>query len=635
MDFKEYSERFLLQIRYWFFWLKRYNFRKIFVRISLWTLILFALWVVNLIWYKPFSVDLFYERTFIEYGMDDPELMTRLELDKIYNITIFNDKLTDISDEHRQKAYENISERNLVMLHSYKVSEQSESQLLSSSVLDWYLENEVLKFHAADQSYLVNHINGIQISLPHFMVEAHKIEDLGDAEDYLSRLSAFPNKFDQLIDLLNKRESSGILAPKFIIKRVTDEIKSFLSKDVEHNPLYQDFVFKTRNSKHIREVAFEELEMEAKSIIKDEVYPSYANLLSFLEDQYDRSNNIAGAWKLPKGQLYYFAERRTHTTLELGSEEMHDLGILEVEKIEKDLRAVFDSLKLPQDKSISDLLRQIAQDSSFYYLDSITAEQDLLDDFQMMVNGIKHFLPQLYSSYPQNKIVVKKLPIFREETTALISYQSPKEEDDVAIIYLNLKDMRRFPKYKLQTMVFHEVLGNYVQYWYENELEHVPTFRKGLRFKVFTEGWALYCENLAREQEYFNSYYEIVGNLQTELYTAALLVVDTGIHYDRWNRKKATKYLYQTTGLTEDEILDEVDRIIVKAGEACLYKIGELEFIKLRKKAEKELGKKYKLKDFHDFILKNGNMPLTVLRTQVDKEIEMIKNPKIADGLFD
>jgi uncharacterized protein (DUF885 family) len=602
---------------------------------SFWALILLVFWVVNLIWYKPFSVDLFYERTFIEYGMDDPELMSRLELDKIYGITTFNDRLTDISDEHRSKAYESISERNLVMLHSYKVSEQSESQLLSSSVLDWYLENEVLKFHAADQSYLVNHVDGIQISLPHFMVEVHKITHLGDAEDYLSRLSAFPTKFDQLIDLLNKRESAGIIAPKFIIERVTHEIKSFLSKDVENNPLYKDFVFKIRNSQHIREIAFEELESDAKIIIKHEVYPSYENLLSFLEDQYERANNISGAWKLPKGQLYYLAARKTHTTLEKSSEEMHDLGILEVDKVQKKLRVVFDSLGLSQEKSISELLREVAQDSSFYYLDSANAEEDLLADFQTMVNGIKYFLPELYLKYPQNKIVVKKLPAFREETTSLISYQAPKENEDVAIIYLNLKNISRFPKYKLQTMVFHEVLGNFVQYWHENELEHVPTFRKGLRFKVFTEGWALYCERLAREQEYFNSYHELVGNLQMELYTAALLVVDTGIHYDRWNRKKAAKYLYETTGLSDEEILDEIDRIIVKAGEACLYKIGELEFLKLRKKVEKELGKKYNLKDFHDLILKNGNMPLTVLRTQVDKEIERIKNPKKKEGIFD
>lgn len=635
MDFKHHFERFLLQLVYKLNRLKKYNFAKIFGRIFLLISVLLSLWVINLVWYKPFSVDLFYERTFIEYGIDDPELMTRLELDKIYGITSFSDKLTDISDEHRQKAYENISDRNLVMLHSYKVSEQSPSQLLSSSVLNWYLENEVLKFHASDQSYLVNHVDGIQIDLPHFMVEEHKIHDLGDAEDYLARLSAFPKKFDQLIDLLNKRESIGIIAPKFIIKRVNEEIKSFLSEEVKLNPLYKDFVFKIKDSRRIKKVAHHELEVEAKTIIEDQVYPSYSNLLYFLEGQYERASDIAGAWKLPNGQLYYFAERRTHTTLELSSEEMHDLGLLEVEQVEKRVRVVLDSLHLSEEKSISELLREVAQDSNFYYLDSLTAEQDLIADFQKNVDSVKTLLPQFYLKYPQNPILVKKLPLFREETTSLISYQAPKEKGEEAIIYLNIKNIRRFPKYKLPTMAFHEVLGNYVQYWYEDELEHVPTFRKGLRFKVFTEGWALYCESLARNKNYFNNDYELLGSLQQELYTAAILVTDTGIHYDRWNREKASKYLSETTGLSESEILDEIDRIIVKAGEACLYKIGEMEFSKLNKKTQKELGQKYNLQKFHDFILKNGNMPLTVLRVQVDKEIERMKNPTIKNGLFD
>ena len=623
-------------------YLEQLKVGKVILRLFVFAFIIFSIWICNLVWFKPFNVEQFYERMFIEYGQDDPELMSRLHLLEKYGITYHNSKLTDISDEERDRRYQESIVRNFEMLRTYKRSQQTKEEILSTEVLDWYLELEVLRNEFRKYEYPVNHINGIQVELPRFMIEVHHIETLGDAEDYLERLSKFDDKFDQLIQLLESRKAANIIPPRFILERVIIETKDFISRNVEYNLLYRDFVRKVEYADRILPLAKGELKGEAKGIIEDDVFPAYRKLLAYLESEIEGATNEAGVWKLGDDSttaiMYYNAMLMVHAHIsqEESAEEYHNRGLGEISDLREELITIFDSLKFPYKDSISKNLAQVNNRlPEDFTLDN--NYNDYLATYQNYSNSAFRAFDNFFLHQPKEPLKLVRVPLLSENTAPLLEFQEGHDKTRAAL-YVNLKNAERIPQNEIPVWIYEKAGGRYIQSWYEQQLTDIPTFRKVLQFDVYYEGWEGYFADLLEDESknsinYYKDSYTRIGKIQYELFITSLLVVDTGIHIKQWTREEAINFLIANTGLPREEMKDEVDKIVVRPAQATIYKIGKIYFKNLREYAEDALEKDFNLKEFHEVLLKNGHIPLPVLKKQVEhfvtekkkniKEVEM------------
>ncbi|WP_291726884.1 DUF885 domain-containing protein [Bernardetia sp.] len=630
-------------------YLEQLKVRKVLLRLVTFSLVIFGIWVCNLIWFKPFSIKLFYERMFIEYGQDDPELMSRLHLLENYGITYYNSLLTNISDEQRDKRYEESIVRNFEMLRTYKRSQQTKEEILSTEILDWYLELEIFRNAFRQYEYPVNHINGIQVELPRFMMEVHQIETLGDAEDYLERLSKFEDKFEQLIRLLESRKEANVIPPRFILERVIKETEDFISRDVQYNPLYKDFARKVENAKHILEhpnhqnegvvSPKEELKIEAQNIIKYSVYPAYKKLLTYLKEELKVSTDEAGVWKLGSDEamamMYYntMLMVHAHVSQEESAEEYHYKGIEEIERLRQNLMTIFDSLNFTQKDSISQNLAQLNRSlpEDFLVEDNY---KEYLEQYQHYSDAAFMSFPNFFSKYPENSLQLVRVPVPKESTSPLLKFHGGQGKTSPAL-QINLKNAEQIPQNKMPVWIYEKAGGRYIQAWYEQQLENIPTFRKVLQFDVYYEGWEGYYSDLLAEENktnisYYDDLYVRIGKIQNELFITSLLVVDTGIHLKQWTREEAIDFLVRNTGLSRQAMRDEVDKIVVRPAQATIYKIGKIYFKNLRQYTEEALGKDFDLKEFHEVLLKNGHIPLPVLKKQVEQFV-IDKKKKIKD----
>ena len=629
-------------------YLEQLKVGKVILRFFLFTFIIFGIWVCNLIWFKPFSIELFYERMFIEYGQDDPELMSRLHLLERYGITYHNSQLTDISDAERDRRYEESIVRNFEMLRTYKRSQQTEEEILSTEVLDWYLELEIYRNAFRQYEYPVNHINGIQVELPRFMMEVHQIETLSDAENYLERLSKFDDKFDQLIQLLESRKEANVIPPRFILERVIEEIEDFISRKVEYNLLYRDFARKVDNPanrilehpNHIDSVKTEqgkkkaikggpqkELKAEAKEIIEDDVFPAYRKLLKYLKEEVKIADDNAGVWKLGYDSataiMYYNTMLMVHAHIsqEESAEEYHYRGLGEISDLREELTSIFDSLKFPQKDSISKNLVRINN--------RLPADFSVDDNYKDYLATYQHYSDSVFEAFahfflhqPKEPLKLVRVPLLFESSSPLIEFHGGHGKIRPAL-YINLKNAEQIPQNKIPVWIYEKAGGRYIQSWYEQQLTTIPTFRKVLQFDVYYEGWGGYFADLLKDENknsinYYKDLYTRIGKIQHELFITSLLVVDTGIHLKQWTREEAIDFLVDNTGLSRENMKDEVDKIVVRPAQATIYKIGKIYFKNLREYTEDALEEHFNLKEFHEVLLKNGHIPLPVLKKQVE-----------------
>jgi uncharacterized protein (DUF885 family) len=609
-------------------YLEQLKVGKVILRLFIFTSIIFGIWVCNLIWFKPFGIELFYERMFIEYGQDDPELMSRLHLLEKYGITYYNSQLTDISDKERDRRYNESIVRNFEMLRTYKRSQQTKEEILSTEILDWYLELEIYRNAFRQYEYPVNHINGIQVELPRFMMEVHQIKTLGDAEDYLERLSKFDDKFDQLIQLLESRKEENVIPPRFILERVIQETKDFISRNVKYNLLYKDFARKVDNADTTRIVplAQEELKIKAKKIIKDDVFPAYQKLLDYLENEIKVSNDDAGVWKLGHDStmaiMYYNTMLMVHAHIsqEESAEEYHYRGLDEISDLREELTSIFDSLKFPQKDSISKNLARINNrlPNDFALDDNY---KDYLATYQHYSDSAFKAFDNFFLYQPKESLKLVRVALPLENNAPLLEFHGGHGKIRPAL-YVNLKNAETVSQNKMPVWIYEKAGGRYIQSWYEQQLTDIPTFRRVLQFDVYYEGWEGYFADLLKDEnraiDYYKDLYTRIGKIQHELFITSLLVADTGIHLKQWTREEAINFLVENTGLPREEMKDEVDKIVVRPAQATIYKIGKIYFKNLREYTEDALEENFDLKEFHEILLKNGHIPLPVLKKQVE-----------------
>jgi uncharacterized protein (DUF885 family) len=604
-----------------------------FRRILKWTLrilallvIVVAIFLVNLIWFRPWSLNLFYEKIFVQILFEEPELLSSLGLVEQFGITGHNGKLGDASPAHQQHYFD-LAKKNLEDLHAYPFEKQNASQQLSTHILEWYLSREVEGEKYQFHNYPVNQLFGMQNEFPTFMANTHRLLAPRDCEYYRQRLKAVNTKFDQLLESLKLRERKGILPPRFVVEKVLTEMNDFAAQPATENILATSFKTRVAKINGMTDEQRTAFQKKIETAITDNVYPAYHKLIDYFTAILPKTTTDDGVWKLPDGEAFYAYALRKSTTTTLKPDEVHDLGVREVARIEGEMRAILDTNGFGG-RPIGEAMDALRKDPRFLFPNDDKGRADVLAEYTRLIDQAIARCPQLFATLSKAKIEVQRVPVFKEATAAGAYYNGGSLDGTrPGIFYANLRDLNEIPKWSMPTLAYHEgVPGHHWQISTARELKGLPQFRKLIPFTAYQEGWALYTEWLAKEAGWYEGDpFGDLGRLQAELFRAVRLVVDTGIHAKRWPREQAITYMRDKTGMGEKEVTAEIERYIVNPGQACAYKVGMLKLQELRKRAQTELGTKFDQRQFHDVVLTNGAVPLEILEEQVAAYIQKTK----------
>jgi uncharacterized protein (DUF885 family) len=580
-------------------------------------------WLVRLLFLRPLNIDHFFDRTFLLYALESPEYLSTVRILDQYGITSHRKHLDDVSVQALDRA-ERFLKQTEATFRAYERAELNETQALSYDVFQWHLRSlrnaaGPWRFH----NYPLNQMNGLQNNFPVFMQDVHTVESKGEARDYVARLYAMRDKVEQLIEGLKIRQDKGIVPPDFILDRVLENMRVFVAVPPLENILYQSFDKKLQAASAIKEKDRDIYRKGAEEAMRDAVYPSYAKLIGYTEELRKTAGRDAGVWKWPDGMAYYRYILAEHTTLDLEPDAVHQLGIKEVTRIQQELRSLLEKQGFDVSQGLSMTLKALDQDARFYYPDDAAGREQILRDYQAIIDEAAKGLDEYFNAMPNAPVKVERAPSFMEASAPAGSYHSPSLDGERgAIFYANLGDIRGTVKYGMRTLAYHEAIpGHHLQVALSQQMKSLPLFRREMNFTAFTEGWALYAERLAFEAGLEKDPFDSIGRLRAELYRAARLVVDTGLHAKRWTREQAIDYLQNEAGLAQAHATREVDRYVVAPGQACAYMIGMLKFLELRSKAQTTLGEKFDMRAFHQLILENGAMPLALLEQRVEQWI--------------
>jgi uncharacterized protein (DUF885 family) len=589
------------------------------MRLALVLFIGFAGLVAHTVWFKPLKIGWFYERVFAEFALQSPELLSSLRMLPGW-LDWYSDDLDDASMAHAEKLQQKIRD-DLETLRSYDRDELDADGKLSYDLLETFLATQVEGERFAYHNYPLNQLFGIQNGLPTFLATQHQIKAASDAEDYLSRMRKVRTKFEQVMEGLHHREQLGILPPTFVVEKVLAEMRAFVATAPEQNLLYTNLDEKLRGvqAQGLAEQEADGLRAEARRVIAEEVYPAFQIFIDYYEGLLPKTTGNHGVWALPDGAEFYAWQVRSNTTTGMSPDEVHELGLREVERIAGEMDAILQGEGLIEG-SIGERVQQIAQRPDQLYPNTDEGRQQIIDDFQSMIDEMDKATDTVFNLRPASGVRVERVPEFREKTAPGAYYNAPAFDGSrPGIFYINLRNTAEVARFGMRTLAYHEAIpGHHFQIAIQQELKGVPTFRKLLPFTAYAEGWALYTERLAWEMGMQDKPLDNLGRLQAEMFRAVRLVVDTGMHHKRWTRERAIEYMLAMTGMPETDVVAEIERYLVNPGQALAYKVGMNAILDARERAKRELGDKFDLKGFHDVVLKSGSMPMTLLNRQVD-----------------
>ncbi len=562
----------------------------------------------------------FLDSTFDEAVSRDPQWESRLGIRTHYG------EWSDYSDENVLKDIE-IQAREFEEMQKRIDFDALDTQgKISYRLVETKVKRDEARKEFLYYSYPVEQMHGAQSELPSFLINVHRIDSVPDAEAYISRLRKMPVLMRQLVKKLETREALGIIPPQFVFPMVISDSRNIISgipfDDTDRSsPLWEDFKTKV-NDADFGEEDTERLLGEGKLALVDSVQLAYGLLIAKLESLQEIAGTDDGVWRFARGaQFYDYALQRT-TTTDMNAEEIHDLGLREVARIHGEMKEIM--AKVEFEGTLQEFFGFMRKDEQFYYSNDETGRNRYLTEATAVIDQMRETLPEFFGTLPKAPIEVKAVEPYREKSAGKAFYNRPAPDGSrPGTYYANLYDMANMPSYQMEALAFHEgIPGHHMQLAIAQELEGLPKFRKHTSFTAYIEGWALYCEFLAKEMGYYQDPYSDFGRLAMELWRACRLVVDTGIHSKKWTREEAIDYLKENTPNPEGDIVKAIERYIVMPSQATAYKIGMLKIQELRAKAEEAMGDKFDIRKFHDVVITNGAVPLDMLEELVDDYIK-------------
>lgn len=505
----------------------------------------------------------------------------------------------------------------LARLNAVDVSALDEQNRINHAIIVSQVQNSVDEYDFNAHYMPLTSEFGFHSALS-FMVSRSSFKTVEDYQLYLKRLVGVPRYFEQNIAWMKKGIAIGLTQPKPVLLGYEDSINAFIVKSPEQSEFYKPFKNKPE---HISDADFAKLKTQAQSIISNSVIPSYQSYLSFFETEYaPNARAEIGISTTPNGSEFYQNRVKHYTTTDMTAEQVHQLGLAEVKRIRDEMQQVI--AKTGFTGSFAEFVQFLRTDPQFY---AKSAEQ-LLKEASFIAKKADAQLPKFFKLLPRTPYGVAPVPdsIAPKYTTG--RYVGANKDTAPGYYWVNTYGLDKRPLYVLEALTLHEAVpGHHLQISLNKELENVPGYRRSHYISAFGEGWGLYSEYLGKEMGFYQDAYSDFGRLTYEMWRAARLVVDTGMHMFGWSRERAMTFMQDNSALSLHNIKTETDRYISWPGQALSYKIGELTIKRLRKKTEQALGAEFDIREFHFQILKNGSLPLNLLEAQIDAYIETAK----------
>ncbi len=519
------------------------------------------------------------------------------------------------------------------MRREFDVDRLDPQTRLSYRLFEANIDDQLATHAAANNDYVFTHMSGPHSGLPSFLINFHTVKTTADAAAYIARLNAVKTYLGEAQNRADTQFKSGVSMPKFVYEKISSASRNVITgapftedeSGVEDSPLWSDIKAKV-NALDIAQDEKDTLLNDAKDALLGSVQPAYISLIGMFDQHAAKATADDGAWKLPNGSDYYNTRLKHYTTTALTADEIHAIGLSEVARIQGKMQEIMDRVEFKG--SLKEFFTFLRTDPQFTFPNTDEGRDAYMAEATVIINEMKAELDTMFITKPKADMVVQRVEPFREDTAFGAFYNSPALDGSrPGTYYVNLKDMKDQPKFLMQALAYHEgIPGHHMQIAISQELEGLPKFRTLGGHTAFTEGWALYSEALPKEIGLYTDPYKEFGQLGMEIFRAARLVVDTGIHSQKWDREKAVQYYLNNIPNPEGDVRAEIDRYIVWPGQATAYMIGKLKIEELRTKAEIELGENFDIRKFHDTILANGSVPLSVLEELVDAYITETKS---------
>ncbi|NVK21872.1 MAG: DUF885 domain-containing protein [Kangiellaceae bacterium] len=472
--------------------------------------------------------------------------------------------------------------------------------------------------------FIVSQISGPVIDVPNLLQNNHPLKTEQDVKDYLARMA----KFDRFVGSVNKKVLSdaeqGWIPPKVIINGALSFLQGFVQAEPNQHALVTNLQAKIANIHGIDSEQKAAYISQAEKSLETVVYPAYQELAKTMASLLDKATDESGIWAQPNGDAFYQDAVRQLGDTDLSPQEIHQIGLDEVERISKEMDAILRAEGY-KEGSVGARMASLNDEERFIYEDSDQGRQQLLDDLNGMLADINKVMPSQFATIPPYDVEIRRIPVERQEGAPGGQYTPPTLDGSAPGIYwINLRDMESNPKFDLKTLTYHEANpGHHWQIALNMAQEDLPLMRRIAPYNAYVEGWALYSERVASEMGmYKDDPFGDLGRLKAELFRAVRLVVDTGLHAKKWSREQAIDYMAEKTGSAKSGVVSEIERYMAWPGQALGYKLGMLNILSQREKAKQALGDKFDIKAFHDLVLLGGAVPMSVLNEKITRWVE-------------
>jgi uncharacterized protein (DUF885 family) len=471
---------------------------------------------------------------------------------------------------------------------------------------------------------------GVHAALPQVLITLHAVETEDDMRAYVTRIGGVARALGQLLERARLAASEGVRPPRFVYEQVTRQAQALITGAPFGGdgaaPLWADANQKidalvARGSIDAQQA--EALRRAVGDALRVEFKPAYDALIGWLETDIAKADEVAtGVGKLPQGRAFYQQQLRHHTTTDMNPDEIHALGLREVARITAEMEALRQRIGFAG--SLQELFAFMRTDAQFFFPNTDEGREAYLQAARDHFDVIRARLPAYFGLLPKADLVVRRVESFRELAGGAQHYlPGTRDGSRPGVYYAHLLEMGAMPEPQLEAIAYHEgIPGHHLQVSVAAERDGIPEFRTRAGFTAYGEGWGLYAELLAKEMGGYRDPYSDMGRLANELWRAARLVVDTGLHSRGWTEAEAVEYLNANSPLSEGQIRSEVQRYLVVPGQATSYKVGMLKILELRAKAEASLAADFDIRDFHDAVLGGGMLPLPLLEGRVEAWIE-------------
>lgn len=566
-------------------------------------------------WGAPVGVNNYINKASLRMVVDSPEMLTYMGMIDNTPLDFHSDKLGSYTKAQDAISLKKIKDAREGM-DKYGPDGLEGQELLSWKITAWFFDDLIAGEEFEYSGYPMSQLDGPMVSTPQFLTDTHVIKNKKSAQRYLARVQEFSRVISEMEVRVREYADNGVIAPDFVLEKSIIGMRSFIEGGASENPLVTTLPARLEKVEELSDSFKEETLADVEALVKSDIIPGYERMISLHEELLKSATHDAGIWRIPNGDKIYQTALRSNTTTDMTADEIHNIGLSEVARIEKEMDAILQSEGLTEGP-LSERVAATMKRQDQIYEDSDAGRAAMIAELERLNEEVMAKAGDYFVTLPPQPLEIKRIPEYSQDGAPGGYYNGPALDGSrPGQFYINLKDPVDNPKWTLPTLLYHEAApGHHFQISRSQMIEDVPILRKMSPFTAYTEGWALYAEYLAANDMgmYDDNPLGDLGRLQAEMFRAVRLVVDTGLHHKRWSREEAIEYMAEKTGNSAGDVEREIERYAVWPGQATAYKTGQLAILRLRKHAEDELGDRFVLRDFNELILANGAMPLGIL----------------------